>query len=183
MGILPPSKLPVKPSTTAKRRSGQTDFADLKPLKPGGTVGFSNFRDPTARSVSSGGVKDRNRSDSEMDSDEDEDGNSKKPEKAEEIESKDFENSLLSPEDARRQDEVAEGVQKIRVGAQMRPVSYMAELTAEPVKTSAFRRAPQLGLTGYPKIASIQHADGRFYSPSYLQPCNHSAYIASKHGI
>lgn len=115
MGILSPSKVQSQSTTTAKRRSTQADFADLKPLKPGGTVGFSTFRDPTGRSTFSGGPKGRNRSDSEMDSDEDDDFGRKTPEKGEDVEPKETDNSFLSPEDARRQDEVAEGVQKIRV--------------------------------------------------------------------
>lgn len=50
-----------------------------------------------------------------MESGEDEDVGSRTPARNEDGESKESSNANLSPEDARRQDEVAEGVQKIRV--------------------------------------------------------------------
>lgn len=50
-----------------------------------------------------------------MDSDEDEDVGGKTPVRTEETDLKDSGNNMLSPEDVRRQDEVAEGVKKIRV--------------------------------------------------------------------
>lgn len=56
-----------------------------------------------------------NKEDSDMESGEDEDVGSRTPARNEDGESKESSNANLSPEDARRQDEVAEGVQKIRV--------------------------------------------------------------------
>ncbi|KAI4166167.1 MAG: hypothetical protein LQ342_000053 [Letrouitia transgressa] len=155
MGILSPSKVQSQSTTTAKRRSTQADFADLKPLKPGGTVGFSTFRDPTGRSTFSGGPKGRNRSDSEMDSDEDDDFGRKTPEKGEDVEPKETDNSFLSPEDARRQDEVAEGVQKIRLKRQHSaeplnagsPATRKSPASNSPTAGSTPSDAPNLATT------------------------------------
>lgn len=78
-------------------------------------MGFSNFRDSEHR-PSLGDAKDNLlKEDSDMDSDEDEDRNAKIA-KQEDAESQDS-NSMLSPEDAKRQGELAEGLQKIRVGS------------------------------------------------------------------
>lgn len=121
MGIFPSSKAPsTTPELAKKRASLQDAFAGLKPLKPGGTMGFSGFRDPSARSTSTGNAKAKaSKADMDMDSDEDEDEDEdisgKTPVRGEDAELKEASNSMLSPEDAKRQDEVAEGVQKIRV--------------------------------------------------------------------
>lgn len=116
MGIHPLSKGPSRtPEMAKKRASIQDTVAGLKPLKSGGTMGFSGFRDPGARTTSIGTAK-ANIPDDAMDSDEDEESDDRTPVKTENIETKEASNSMLSAEDARRQDEVAEGVQKIRVG-------------------------------------------------------------------
>lgn len=116
MGILPSPKAHDKPiASTAKRRSVQTDFANLKPLKPGGALGFSKFRDSEYRSPL-GDAKDISlKEDSDMDSDEDVSRNGKIS-KHEDAESQDS-NSMLSPEDAKRQGELADSLQKIRVSS------------------------------------------------------------------
>lgn len=112
MGILPTPKTQVKPvASTAKRRSIQTDLANLKPLKAGGVFGFSKFRDNTSRSTSDSKGKSL-KEDSDMDSDEED--RVSKTIKLEEADSQDS-LQMLSPEDAKRQGELAEGVQKIRV--------------------------------------------------------------------
>ena len=124
MGILDPSKQP-KSTGSAKRRSTQMDFSSLPPLKPGGTVGFSAFRDNDrknkARKKSNGNVADVMAEDSE----EDEDGG-ETVEKMDELEDKDPK-SLLSPEDAKKQGELAEGVGRIKVSNYL--VSSLSWLT------------------------------------------------------
>ncbi|KAL9044053.1 MAG: hypothetical protein Q9214_002783 [Letrouitia sp. 1 TL-2023] len=153
MGILSPSKIQAQSTTTAKRRSTQADFADLKPLKPGGTVGFSTFRDPTGHSTYSGGPRGRNSS--EMDSDEDDDFGRKTPEKGDDVEPKEPGNNFLSPEDARRQDEVAEGVQKIRLKRQHSaeplnagsPATRKSPASNSPTAGSTPSDAPNLATT------------------------------------
>ncbi|KAL9043065.1 MAG: hypothetical protein Q9180_000145 [Flavoplaca navasiana] len=120
MGILRSPDTPIKtPETNTKRKSLQDAFAGLKPLTPGGTVGFTGFRDSTTQLRSKRHNKGKSkRADSDMDSDEDEDEGGEIPARNDDGESKDSNNTNLSPEDARRQDEVAEGVQKIRLKRQ-----------------------------------------------------------------
>lgn len=116
MGIRPASKSQDKPTTTtAKRRSVKTDFSNLKPLKPGGALGFSNFRDTDTRSTSLGDSKDKSSKKEASDMDSDEDDGDKVPLKLEDFEAQVAPNTMLSPEDAKRQGELADGVQKIRV--------------------------------------------------------------------
>lgn len=105
MGILKDPKVQETPA--AKRKSLQADFANLGPLKSEGTVGFLNFRDhDTSR-------KGKKGDDDEMDSD-DEDTDNPILGKADDEEAKDDER-FLSPDDIRRQGELAEGVERIRV--------------------------------------------------------------------
>jgi hypothetical protein len=90
----------------------------LGPLKTGGTVGFSTFRDQAteasrrrkARKKSNGNIAD----DSD-DDDEEEDGNLGK---MEEVYDKDV-NTKLAPEDAKFQGELADGVDRIHVSSVM----------------------------------------------------------------
>lgn len=117
MGILPSSpKAPDKlPASDGKRRSMQADFAKLKPLNPNGLMGFSKFRDPNERSGANG-VKDKAGKKRSNDEDSDEEVETRK-EVLIKTEGDDIQegNGMLSPEDARHQGELAEGVQKIRV--------------------------------------------------------------------
>ena len=93
-----------------------TDFATLKPLKPGGALGFSTFRDTGDRSTSHGVAKKGSKDDSDLDSDEDDVGKGKSV-KQDDADIQDSGVSAMSPDDAKRQGELAEGVQKIRVPA------------------------------------------------------------------
>ena len=106
MGIKKGPKAPETPA--AKRKSLQADFSNLGPLKPGGTVGFLNFREQEA------GRKGKKRDD-EMDSDDDDTDNPILG-KADDEEDKE-DNKFLSPDDIKREGELEEGVRKIRVGA------------------------------------------------------------------
>ena len=121
MGILPSSpKVQEKtPVSTGKRRSIQADFAKIKPLNPNGLKGFSNFRDPAedAGAVGSSLTKAAKKRLNDPDSD-DEDAETGK-ELLIKTEGDDVldPNGILSPEDAKRQAELAQGVQKIRVRA------------------------------------------------------------------
>ena len=117
MGILASSpKVPDKIAVSnGKRRSMQADFAKLKPLNPNGLMGFSKFRDPNERSEAN---LVKNKAGKKRSTDEDSDEDIENPkEMLIKIEGDDIQesNDMLSPEDARRQGELAEGVQKIRV--------------------------------------------------------------------
>lgn len=111
MGILSNSKAQEKETpASAKRRSTQTDFSKLGPLKPGGAVGFVGFRDADQKASKirkgSKGIE------SDMESDDDDEDPILG--KVEGEESKDG-NTHLSPDDLKRQGELAEGVRKIKV--------------------------------------------------------------------
>ncbi|KAJ5918723.1 hypothetical protein N7454_009867 [Penicillium verhagenii] len=104
MGILKDPKAQETPA--AKRKSLQADFSSIGPLKPGGTVGFLNFREHES------GQKGK-KGDDEMDSDDDDTDNPILS-KADDEETKD-DNHFLSPDDIKRQGELEEGVRKIRL--------------------------------------------------------------------
>lgn len=93
---------------STKRKAAGPDFSKLGPLKSGGTVGFSGYREPTNKRA---GKKDVDA----MDSDEDDD--ERPPDVTYVDGTRDEAGELLSPEDARRQGELADGVQKIKVSS------------------------------------------------------------------
>ena len=110
MGILPSIEVQKTPQAE-KRKSSGPDFANLGPLKSYGTVGFSGYRDPSKSKQ-----KEKKRNDDAMDSDADDDEDDERlPDGADDVEIKQENTNLLSPEDAKRQGEIAEGVQKIKV--------------------------------------------------------------------
>ena len=117
MGILPSSpKVPDKLAVSnGKRRSMQADFAKLKPLNPNGLMGFSKFRDPNERSETE---RLKNKASKKRLNDEDSDEDVEVPKEVLiKTEGDDIQevNGKLSAEDAKRQGELAEGFQKIRV--------------------------------------------------------------------
>ena len=93
-------------SKAAKRASIQADIANLKPLKPGGALNFTGIRDGNSPSQR----KDKDGDD--MDSDED--VTTKVNDRTNDID-EEVKMSSLSPEDARKQGEIADGVEKIQV--------------------------------------------------------------------
>jgi hypothetical protein len=122
MGILAPKQQKTAAGPT-KRRSAQLDFGKLGPLKPGGTVGFSSFRDQDissrrnkSRKKSNGSIGGAMDEDSEED---DEDGGVIG--KMEDVDDKDVK-PLLNPEDAKYQGELADGVGRIKVRSPPSPL-------------------------------------------------------------
>jgi hypothetical protein len=109
MGILETDKTPVIVSPAARRKSGALNFGSLKPLDAAsGTKNFGGYRDaqqsPTKSKVKAADAMDSDAEDDEI--------------KVEDEEEKDESGKgLLSPEDAHRQGELAEGVRKIKVCA------------------------------------------------------------------
>lgn len=137
MGILA-SKQPKTVAGVTKRRSTQLDFSNLAPLKPGGTVGFSTFRDTDP---SSGRNKARKRSNGDvgaMEEDSDEDDEDCEIGKMEDVDDKDVK-TLLSPEDAKYQGELADGVGRIKV-CHTSPSHQEPCLTFNLAQTPALRR-------------------------------------------
>ena len=96
----------------------QADFANLKPLNPSGLMGFSKFRDPNESSGTNGTsrVTAGKKKHSDVDSDDDETDVAKEVFIQTEGDDVQDDSGMLSPEDAKRQAELAQGVQKIRVG-------------------------------------------------------------------
>jgi hypothetical protein len=105
MGILKDCKAPETPAAT-KRKSLQADLANLGPIKAGGSVGFLNFREEAK-------PRKGKKTEDDMDSDDDDTDNPILG-KADEEESKD-DDRFLSPDDIKRQGELAESMRKIRV--------------------------------------------------------------------
>jgi hypothetical protein len=102
MGILRPQKSATpKTSSSAKRRSVQSGFANLKPLKAGGALGFVGVREE----------KGKKKADDEMESD-DEEGSKGQ---TSDVDGEDATGNTLSPDDVKQQGEIAEGVKKIKV--------------------------------------------------------------------
>lgn len=128
MGIKKDAKAQDTPAT--KRKSLQADFSNLGPLKPGGTVGFLNFRDGES------GRKQK-KADDEMDSDDDDTDNPILS-KADDEETKD-DDRFLSPDDIKRQGELEEGVRKIRVSRNLELRTVPPDmLTNRTAQASAF---------------------------------------------
>lgn len=95
----------------------QADFAKLKPLNPNGLKGFSTFRDPTEKSATNGSASNKasKKRHTDVDSDDEDADNEIEVEIKTEGDDVQPSNGVLSAEDARRQGELAQGVQKIRV--------------------------------------------------------------------
>ena len=110
MGILETAE-PEKTPVSTKRKSSGPDFSNLGPLNKFGTVGFSGYRDNASAKKKS---KDKAANDDAMDSDVEDNDDGPGMEQDEETDVKQENGKMLSPEDARRQGEIAEGVQKIK---------------------------------------------------------------------
>jgi len=111
LGVMQPSKASNNTQASTKRRSGQLDFTNLGPLKTGGTVGFSAFRDKDAdksrkiRKKSNGAIAE----DSD-DDDEEESGILK----MQDVDDK-YDGAKLAPEEAKAFGEFADGVGRIHL--------------------------------------------------------------------
>lgn len=140
MGILK-SKQQKGTTGPTKRRSTQLDFSNLGPLKPGGTVGFSSFRDNDgsnnrnkSRKKSSGSIGAM-----EEDSDEDDD-DAEIVGKMDDVDDKDVK-TLLSPEDAKYTGELADGVGRIK--ASLLILSWVIDANQITAQATALCRAPE----------------------------------------
>lgn len=158
MGILATPQTSEKTPTSTKRKSAQIDFSALKPLKPGGTVGFVGYRDNTAASspvLDKGKAargkkkKDEDAMDSDADDEEDLIGN------LDVDDGKKDEPTLLSPDEARGQGELAEGVRKIKVRKRLRR-SYLRRNNKIAVETPAFSRQPQCSWITRPQVTGTR---------------------------
>lgn len=109
MGILETDKVPTVVSPAARRKSGALNFGSLKPLDAAsGTKNFGGYREASQQSP-----KAKVKAEDAMDSDADDEDEIK----VEDVDDEKDESGkgLLSPEDALKQGELAEGVRKIKV--------------------------------------------------------------------
>jgi hypothetical protein len=112
MGILASEKTKESPVAT-RRKSMGLDLSALKPLNAQtGTKNFAGYREKEAKAK---------RNEDAMDSDDDEDdARIKEDDVDDEVDSS--KKALLSPEDARREGELEEGVRKIKVSTFYLPI-------------------------------------------------------------
>ncbi|CEJ91003.1 Putative Beta-lactamase-type transpeptidase fold domain containing protein [[Torrubiella] hemipterigena] len=113
IGVIQGPKSSSAAQAHSKRRSGTLDFSSIAPLKSGGTVGFSAFRDKEAedaarrnkaRKKSNGNIAD--------DSDDDDDDDMDSMIKMDDDKDND---GKVAPEDAKSGGELADGVNRIRL--------------------------------------------------------------------
>ncbi|KAK7414485.1 hypothetical protein QQX98_006671 [Neonectria punicea] len=114
IGVLQSSKNSQATPGSAKRRSGQLDFSNLNPLKAGGTVGFSTFRDQSSEAARRRKARKKSNGNIAEDSDDDDDDDSDALVKMEEPDDKDVDGKI-APEDIQFQGELADGVNRIHL--------------------------------------------------------------------
>ncbi|KAF2761004.1 hypothetical protein EJ05DRAFT_491840 [Pseudovirgaria hyperparasitica] len=127
MGILATDE--KKAPVPLKRRSTGIDLGNLKPLTSTGTKGFAGYRDGAATSPTKGFPRKGKKKDDEdaMDSDADDEDDRRNEEDYEDITE---EKGLLSPDDALKQGELAEGVRKIKSTSVPAPTSTTTSSSA-----------------------------------------------------
>lgn len=112
MGILETDKIPQVVSPAARRKSGALDFGSLKPLNASaGTKNFGGYRDASQTSP-----KSRQKTVEAMDSDADDEDDIKLEDQDDDKDESG--KGMLSPEDALKQGELADGVRKIKLKRQ-----------------------------------------------------------------
>ncbi|KAM0719284.1 hypothetical protein Q7P37_005189 [Cladosporium fusiforme] len=146
MGILETPDAEKTPAST-KRKSSGPDFSNLGPLNKFGTVGFSGYRDSAGSKKK---PKGKSSNDDAMDSDVEDNDDDQGAEQDDETEGKQENGRMLSPEDARRQGEIAEGVQKIKLKRQH---------SAEPVSEPSAKKSPHTYTSDSPSAGTPQSAN------------------------
>ncbi|KAF2664002.1 hypothetical protein BT63DRAFT_461119 [Microthyrium microscopicum] len=134
MGILGGSTTAPKTPIEIKRKSGNVDFSKLQPLKAK-PQNYEGYRDANAAKHSVFRGLDKKRKDDDMDSDEDEIDEAVSPKGTVKLEPDEEDKDdasgvgLLSPEDAARQRDLAEGVKKINLLKRQASAEPLAPLT------------------------------------------------------
>jgi hypothetical protein len=114
MGILTSDKAQASP-VAERRKSKGLDLSALKPLNATGTKNFGGYRDKDGKAKKRSG-------DDAMDSDAEEEDEVKIEEPEDDKDPSG--NGMLSPDDAIRQGELAEGVRKIKVSKHTRLIIH-----------------------------------------------------------
>ncbi|KAG6013218.1 hypothetical protein E4U54_006973, partial [Claviceps lovelessii] len=113
IGVLKSSKNPPAAPGSAKRRSGQLDFSSIAPLKSGGTVGFSAFRDQNSEATRR--KKARRKSNGKVAEDSDDDDDDDDSDALAKLADDDKDgDGKLAPDDSKFGGELADGVNRIR---------------------------------------------------------------------
>lgn len=149
----------------------QADFANLKPLNPSGLVGFSKFRDPNEKSNTNGASGDKAGKKRQTDADSDDEDVDVKTEvtiKTEGDDTLDAANGMLSPEDAKRQAELAQGVQKIRV-SEITTIGVDADQEIAETTTLDRRGRCSFASTSKSKVTLFKHSNGRVNPSSHFE--------------
>ncbi|KAG8525968.1 uncharacterized protein KY384_000730 [Bacidia gigantensis] len=137
MGMLPTASKPTPktPVSNGKRRSIQDDLSKFKPLDSDRLKNFSQMRDPTETNGESN-KKSTIKREQDFDSDDEHDNGDAIVVKAEKAGERDAD-AMLSPEEAKRHGELADGVQNIRLKRQHSADSFVA-----PSPAPANRKTP-----------------------------------------
>lgn len=117
MGILDSTKNVKLTPAAAKRSSTQMDFSNLAPLKPGGTVGFSAFRDVESATTHKSKSRKKASGTSPADSDDDDDDDDEMGIIGKMDEDDGEVKTSLGPDDAKFSGELADGVGRIKVSS------------------------------------------------------------------
>jgi len=154
MGILSTPQQDKTPVAT-KRKSGQLDFSNLTPLNSDkGTKGFAGYRDPTSSSLKRmlrGKKKGKDMDAMDSDVDDDDEDEKDKLVDVDDSDIKEENGKFMSPDEAFKQDSLAEGVRKIRVREyhmqrKLRNANFLEQLkrqhSAEPLEAPS--PAPQI---------------------------------------
>ncbi|PNY28076.1 Uncharacterized protein TCAP_02004 [Tolypocladium capitatum] len=113
IGVMQSAKTSQAAPASAKRRSGQLDFSNIGPLKTGGTVGFTAFRDQDSETLRRRKARKKSNGNVAEDSDDDDDDGAVVGKMAD-LEDKEGDDRL-APEDPRFGRELADGVNRIRL--------------------------------------------------------------------
>lgn len=162
MGILPTPES-TKTPTANKRRSLAAEIPSLGPLKKEGTVGFSTFRDSDPSKARRKGKKDADAMDSDSDDDDDAEAG-----KMDDEDDAKRDPGLLSPEDAERTGQVADGIRKMKVRDHermmdpqwrhgLRYYQLKRQHSAEPLNSNGNIEARKSSKSGSPSSASTPH--------------------------
>ncbi|KAK4619443.1 hypothetical protein CLAFUW4_11415 [Fulvia fulva] len=163
MGMLETQEAEKTPQST-KRKSSGPDFSKLGPLKSQGTIGYSGYRERKA--------KDRDVD--AMDSDDDDEDDERLPNGPDDNDVKqEHGTNHLSPEDAKRIRETAEGVGKIKLKRQ-----HSADPVNDQMKKSPHLKTEEASPVGTPKSITSTGANAGT-PPDSLSPGPDAEALAS----
>ncbi|KAF5849006.1 hypothetical protein GGP41_010145 [Bipolaris sorokiniana] len=164
MGILTSKEPPKVTSPAAKRKSGTLDFGSLKPLNAdAGTKNFGGYRETSPKS------KKKNQDAMDSDADDEDDVKLEDMDDDKDV----IDKGLLSPEDALKQGELAEGVRKIKLKRQ-----HSAEPVGRPAGAS-ISDASGSPLSGTPAPDASSSNDASTSAPANSSETNSSNPLAS----